>query len=192
MPGAGAGFPTLLAGAGIQADHEAIGRGVEHHILINGEDLVRAVLAAALAKLCACTARCRSPLVASSASIMAPGSTRYITPSWTMGMVSLVPGPSRASTPCGAGHIRAIHLLERTEALRVVGAAVHQPIVRAGMQQHVLRYRDEILHHLSRIRSRRWLPSIRRAESYWWPLYSDYGPGRFWLACAERLRRGGK
>ena len=56
------------------------------------ERLVRAVLAAAVGTL-RLYSQMRSPLVASSASTMAPGSTRYITPLWTIGMVSLVPGP---------------------------------------------------------------------------------------------------
>ena len=64
-------------------------------------------------------------------------------------MVSLVPEPETARP----GHakladVRSIHLLQRAETLRVVGPAVHQPVVRAGMQEHVLRYRNEVLHHL--------------------------------------------
>ena len=37
--GAGAGLPALLARARVQADHVAVGRGVEHDILIDGEAL---------------------------------------------------------------------------------------------------------------------------------------------------------
>ncbi len=57
---------------------------------------------------------------------------------------------SQAARPRHAelADVRTIHLLQRAEALRVVGAAVHQPVVRTGTEKHVLCHRDEILHHL--------------------------------------------
>jgi len=36
-------------------------------------------------------------------------------------------------------HVLTVDLFERTEALRIVGSAEHQPIVRAGVQQHLPR-----------------------------------------------------
>ena len=56
-------------------------------------------------------------------------------PLWTMGIVSMVPGPFRASTPCGAAYVGAIDLLQGAVALRVVGAAVHEPIVGTRIQE---------------------------------------------------------
>ena len=35
-------------------------------------------------------------------------------------------------------HVLLVDLLERAEALRVIGAAVHQPVVGTGVQQHFL------------------------------------------------------
>ncbi len=114
----------------------------------------------------------RSPFVASSASTMAPGSTRYITPLCTIGMVSLVPGPRpRVQAMRSWLTLRAINLLERAEALRVVGAAVHQPVVRAGMQEHVLGDRNEVLHYL-RVRACRASARITEHESCWPSFYS--------------------
>ncbi len=64
-----------------------------------------------------------------------------------MGMVSVCP----RRKPLAPRHAKLadvvlVDLLQRAEALRVVGAAVHQPVVRAGILQYLLCHRLEILH----------------------------------------------
>ena len=59
-------------------------------------------------------------------------------------MLSCGPGPSSfVNTSLQLADVLPRDLLQRAEPLRVVGAAVHQPVVRARVHQHLRRHRRE-------------------------------------------------
>ena len=70
------------------------------------------------------------------------GTSTYITPRCTIGMLSITPAASGLVHVCvQPADVLFVDLIERTVTLRVVGAAEHQPIVGAGVQQHRARHR---------------------------------------------------
>ena len=71
-----------------------------------------------------------------------PGVVRYMTPRCTSGMISSGPaGSGFDHARCERADVVAIDLVERAVTLRVVGAAVHQPVGGIGIAQHRVRDR---------------------------------------------------
>ena len=74
-------LPALLPGLRVDRDQETVGRGEIDHVLVDADALLaRDVARERLRDICACIPRCRSPLVALTAWMVAPGAKRYITP----------------------------------------------------------------------------------------------------------------
>ena len=169
---AGAGLPALLAGAGVQADHVAVGRGVENYVLINGERF---------GARGAGGGRWNLALVLPD-EIAIGGVERFddgarfhqVHDAVVHDRNGFAGARAQAARPGHAelADVGAIHLLQRAEALRVVGAAVHQPVVRAGMQEHVLRSPERSPSPLARARPHASIAQQKNHESCWPSFYS--------------------
>ena len=144
----GAGLPALLAGAGVQAHHVAVGRGVKNHVLINGQRLGARGARGGGRNLALVLP---DEIAIGGVQRLDDGARFHQIHHAVMDDRNGFAGAgAQAARPRHAqlADVGAGHLLERAEALRVVSAAVHQPVVRAGMQEHVLGHRNEIFHHL--------------------------------------------
>ena len=131
-------FPADRAGPGVQRDDVPVGRGVIHHVVVDGEALRVARPASTELPQQFAARRIERPEDAAGRARVARGHDEHDAVMHERNALD-----DAGHHRFGPGELQLVDVLprdltQRTVALRVVGSAEHEPIIRAGVQQHFL------------------------------------------------------